>query len=221
MKVAPTPRTDPALSVDSVRLVIMRPPLPITDAVVTVLTNRLISKFQTVTKGDEDEWYFNTANGSASVILTPDRIQFATNAPMDPEIILATIVFPIDLVLGGLEFKPPYPYGIYFAGSFDAAPGTSLEAIDAKSDVFKALTPDGSTHLGGGFRNVYVESGQTFDCKVETLFLNSKKFFVSVDANCLATPADNALGLVEDLRRKFDLFTKKFAPLVSHLMVRA
>ena len=210
-------QTDPALSVDAVRLVVFRPPLPIAEALVTSLTNRLISKFQTVTKGDDDSWYFSTANGSASVILTRDRIQFSTDVPMDTEVVLSTLAFPIPLVLDALQLPPPYPYGIYTQGSFDAAT-TSLDVIRDVAPSITALAPTEGIIRGGGLRSVFDIEGQTFDCKVETLFINPKKFFVSIDANSLARPAENVTALVDDLRAKFNSFVSEFVPMVAKVM---
>ena len=208
------------ISIDAVRLLVIRPPLPINDSVISTLTNSLISKFQTVTKGDDGGWYFSTANGSASVAIAEDRAQFSINAPMDSEVVLSTIAFPIPHVLAALQLPPPYPYGIYVQCSLESEGQTSLEAICAATPVFKSLTPNDAILRGGGFRTVYDKDDQTFDCKVETLFVNPRRFFISVDANSLAKPAASIEALMQDVRAKFAFFEEHFVPLAERVLSR-
>ena len=212
-----TERPEIAVSVEAVRLLIMRAPIPITDAQVADLTSRLISKFQSI-KQDEDGWQFSSVNGSASVALTKKGIQFSVNIPMDAEIALAAISSPIPEVVAALGIVPPIPYGVYVHGSLAPANGTSLDRINSASPLFQRLLPERATLLGGGFRNVFSLDGQNFDCKVETLFINPKRFFISIDANSLGRPATEVAGLVSDLRSKYDLFTNWFAPRVAEEM---
>ncbi|MGA3038362.1 MAG: hypothetical protein ABSE64_12865 [Vulcanimicrobiaceae bacterium] len=175
----------------------------------------MVSKFQTLTQDSEDVWTFSTSGRSAFVIVTKDRVQFSIEERMDEEIIKSTIGSALSTVLDALHGSPPYPYAIYTQGSFDADASSSLLALQNRVPAFQECIPEKSTGtMGGGLRLVFRIGEQVHDCKVETFFTNPKKFWVSVDANSLSMPAENAEALAEALTEKYDFFVNTFVPHV-------